>query len=312
MPPYSVTASQVGPYKLNERMASVLEVLESGPRIERFEIANVVHTSLVRAERGTILIGASEPTGSSTLVAVINRTDARTDADLFVGVPLAKLGTRFESSDWAADPRIAVTTAMASARFLTDDREVTAIAILADRAPPRPVPVDAQEGCMRPASERDRFGICLGGAPRQVEVDGERDELVIHTVEGKALATIHVPDVIFAAALRNPLDGRDDLVVVSRTDEPQQRSWNLVGFRLEGTRRITVVDPLPVYQLSTSQVRGIGVDLKDLELYLELDSKQEGIVVGGLLTTRANHKLRDVVSLLPVAVPRRTPSGEPK
>ena len=50
-------------------------------------------------------------------------------------------------------------------------------------------------------------------------------------------------------------------------------------------------------------MRWIGAELRDVELYLELASK-DSIEVGGLLTTRPNGKLRDVVVISPVVIAR--------
>ena len=38
-------------------------------------------------------------------------------------------------------------------------------------------------------------------------------------------------------------DARDELVVIARLDEPHQRTWSLVAYRLEGSRLVRTVDP---------------------------------------------------------------------
>src|SRR5439155_19768880 len=95
---------------------------------------------------------------------------------------------------------------------------------------------------------------------------------------------------------------------------PQQRTWTLVAFRAEGARIVRAVEPTPVYMLSASNARWIGTELRDLDLYLELASHSDSIEVGGLLTTKIGDRLRDIVVISPVPVPRhrvRAPPAEP-
>ncbi|HEU0034135.1 MAG TPA: hypothetical protein VFQ53_26085, partial [Kofleriaceae bacterium] len=89
LPPYGIDAAGIGPYKLRQRLAAILDQLPSGPRIERYEIPSVLHTSLIRAEDDHVLIGG-EPTAtvaSSTtaFVAVIDGDVARTESGVHVG-----------------------------------------------------------------------------------------------------------------------------------------------------------------------------------------------------------------------------------
>jgi hypothetical protein len=98
-------------------------------------------------------------------------------------------------------------------------------------------------------------------------------------------------------------DGRDELFAITRVDEPTVHTWSITGYRLDGSQ-VRVVDPYPVYHLTAANARWIGSDLGDLDLYLEVSSRADGIEVGGLLTTHVGDKLRDLLVLAPVQVPR--------
>src|SRR5512139_1284002 len=65
LPPYAIRSDGVGPYKLGEKLSELLEQLASGPRIELFEIAGVVHRNVIRAEDDTILIGGEQASTAS-------------------------------------------------------------------------------------------------------------------------------------------------------------------------------------------------------------------------------------------------------
>jgi hypothetical protein len=112
-----------------------------------------------------------------------------------------------------------------------------------------------------------------------------------------------VPNLVFAAPLR--VDARDELIAIARTDDASVRTWTLVAFSLDKKGLVKTVEPYVLYQLSNINARWIGADLRDVELYLELGSRTDAIEVGGLLTTRVGDKIRDVVVISPVLVPRR-------
>ena len=314
LPPYVITATEVGPYKLKQKIATLLDRLPKGPRMERFEIPNVLHTSLMRAEEGgTVLIGG-EPSGTTTFVAVISNSDvARTEQGVHVGATasqLEKLGPVIDDPDRAFDPRIVVPAGMPGARFLVADNRVAAIVILADVAPASVN--DAP--CPRPKSTETGFGACFAVGPRLVSY--ENDEIVIHTPEGERLDVIGVENLEFAAVLRNPIDGRDELVAIQRDDDLQTLRWRIAAWRYDGAKRRFAIDTTTLYTLTAAQTRWIGADLRDLDLYLELASRPDGIEVGGLLTTKgANGKIRDVIAILPATAARRhaakLPQGDP-
>ena len=114
--------------------------------------------------------------------------------------------------------------------------------------------------------------------PRLVRIDAQLD-----------LAPDAVPD--------RPQAGR---VVLSRDADREigEVDWDGPPYRLSAT-------PLyPPLTAATARL-SIGADLKDLELYLELSSRADTIEVGGLLTTRISDKIRDIVVISTVPVPRR-------
>ena len=115
---------------------------------------------------------------------------------------------------------------------------------------------------------------------------------------------LRAPGLVFAAPLRNASDGRDELVVVTRGDEPHRRTWTLWAYRLEAGRIVRAVDE-ELYTLAAMQSRWIGAELRDVDLYLELTGRPDAIEVGGLLTTRAGERVRDVALLSPKVVTRR-------
>ena len=135
------------------------------------------------------------------------------------------------------------------------------------------------------------------------------NELTVTAKDGH-VASAPARGLVFAAPLRT--DGRDELVAITRTDEPQARVWSLVAYRLEnGIKMVRSIEPTTLYQLTAASARWIGADLRDLDLYLELASHPDAIEVGGLLTTREGDKIRDIIVISPVPVARRRPKSVP-
>ncbi len=329
LPPHAIRSDGVGPYLLGKPIAALLEQLPSGPRIARFEIPGLLHESLIRAEDGTVLIGGepSSSTNTTTFIAVIGNQVASTESGVHVGSSreelLRALGPLVEQPDRAFDPRVAVPSGLRNSRILLDNGRVAAIVVIAEPKPAREPTADLA-ACPRPPTTTHAFGICLTGSGELVEVD--HDEITIRTpepertdgpddshrkAEARTLGTLRVANVVFAAPLRNTAEGRDELVVVARTDEPEQRTWSLSVYRSEAGRMIRVVDPSPLYALTSAQTRWIGADLQYVDLYLELAHRPDGIEVGGLLTTRNDNKIRDVVLISPVQVARKRGKSPP-
>ena len=173
MPPHAIRSEGVGPYKIGERISSLLAQLASGPRIARLEIPGLLHHSLIRAEEDSVLIGGESTTSltssTATFVAVVGGAEvARTEkGDIHVGSSRAELETALgpfaEDVDRAHDPRLVVPGGMRNARFLVERDRVSAIVITAE-TPRVDVPTGAE--CPRPASTERAIGACLLGPGR--------------------------------------------------------------------------------------------------------------------------------------------------
>jgi hypothetical protein len=313
LPPYAIRADGIGPYKLGEKLSDLLEQLASGPRLELFEIAGVVHRNVIRAEEDTILVGG-EQSSTASFVAVVGADVARTESGIHVGSTraelIAALGAPIDEPDRARDPRLVVPSSLPTIRAVIGDGHVTAIVVASATAGAAAAPARRATDCERPPSTAKAIGACLTAGGELLEIGS--DDVVIRTADGERTlaAPPKFPGLVFAAPLRNASEGRDELVVITRTDEAALRSWWITAFRFEGTRLVRTVDATQLYQLSTANARWIGADLHDVELYLELSSRPDGIDVGGLLTTpsvsrpQAATKIRDVVVISSAAVTR--------
>jgi hypothetical protein len=305
LPPYAIRADGVGPYKLGEKLSDLLEQLASGPRIAPFEIPGVVHLNLIRVEEDAILIGG-EQASTASLVAVVGSDVARVGG-LHVGSTreelVVELGPPLDDPARARDPRIVVPSASPTIRAVIDGDRVAAIVVASAPAVSR----TANE-CPRPASTDTAIGACLSPAGELIQING--DDIAIRAIEGeRTIATVpKLTGLVFAAPLRT-FDSKDELIAITRSDEAARRSWSIIGYRLEGARLVRTIDATPLYQLSTANARWIGADLRDIDLYLEVTARADGIEVGGLLTTRSASrgaaKIRDVVVIASTPVPHR-------
>lgn len=304
-PPYAIRGDGVGPYSLGEKLARLMSGLPSGPRIARIEIPGVVRTSVIRADEDAVLIGG-ETGGTATYIAVVGGSSiASTESNVHVGSTieeLAALGSPVAEPDRAYDPRLVVPTKLREVRFVVDQDRVAAIAVVAAPAPHRTA-AGPELDCRRAPATAKAFGSCLTAAGELVEVT--EDEVVVRPGEGdRPLATKKLANLLFAAPLRNP-EGRDELIAIARSDDGQQRTWSITGYRFEGGKLIAAVEPETLYQVTAAQARWIGAELRDVELYLELASRPDGIEVGGLLTTRSGSRVRDVAVIASRVVARR-------
>lgn len=305
LPPHPIRATSVGPYKLGERLSELLEQLPSGPRMVLFEVPGLLHRSLIRAEDDAVLIGG-EPQGTANFVAVVGSEVARTESNIHVGSTrdelVTALGPLVEEVDRAHDPRLVIPRAMKNARIILDDDRISAFAILADDA--LPSPTAGKNECPRPPATDRAFGACLSGTGELVTLVDNEISIRLPDAE-RAMAAFKVPNAVFAAPLRTG-DGRDELLIVTRTDDTQLRSWSLVAFRFDNGKIVRSVDPTPLYAVSAANARWIGAEVREIDLYLELANREDTIEVGGLLTTRPNAgPTRDVVVISTVSVPRR-------
>lgn len=313
LPPHAIRAEGVGPYKLGERVDQLLEQLPSAPRVALFDIPNLAHRSLIRAEDDTVLIGAPEPTGTASFVAVIGAEVARTESGIHVGSTRAEvlkaLGAPVDELGRGHDPRCVVPSGLHNLRVVFDGEQDASrvIALVLEHDAGRAA-LEAS-GCTRPtvtAGERRTFGACLTGSAAGDVVEVGDDELAIRAAEGeRPPLAFKLPNLVFAAPLRNPLDNRDELVAITRIDEPGQRTWYLTSYRIENGRLVRAIEPTIAYQLSAANARWIGVEVTGVDLYLELASRPDAIELSGLMTTRAAKQIRDVVTISTVVIPRR-------
>jgi hypothetical protein len=303
LPPYAIRADGVGPYKIGDKLSDLLERLPSGPRIALFEIPGVVHRNVIRAEDDTILIGG-EQASTASFVAVVDAEVARTESGIHVGSTrdetIAALGAPVEDPERARDPRLLVPGSMATMRAVVEGDRVAAIVVAAN-----PTTVQRASDCQRPAPRGRAIGACLTAAGELIEVGS--DDVVVRSADGeRTLAPpLRLSGLVFAAPLHSAAELRDELAVITRTEEAASRTWWLAAYRLEGSRLVRSVEATPLYQLSSTNARWIGAELRDIELYLELVARPEAIEVGGLLTTRATTKIRDVVVIAPASVVRK-------
>jgi len=305
LPPHQIRADGVGPYKLGERLDVLLGALPSGPRIATFDIrgdrGTVVHSNILHAEDEDAVVIGGEPGGVVSFVAVTGRKVASTSG-IHVGSTRDELtralGAPLVDVQRARDPRLVVPSGLRNARMILDEDHIAAIVVTTDSA------ASSRDGgdCTRPPAAADRFGTCLGTG-ELASIDG--DDITLRTPDGeKAIApTLRVPNLRFAVPLR--ADGHDELIAIARNDEANAKTWSLVAYGLDKNKLVKTIDPWPLYQLSTTNVRWIGTDLQNVDLYIELQSRPDAIEVGGLLTTRVGDKIRDVVVISPVLVPRR-------
>ncbi len=295
LPPHAIRAEGVGPYKLGATVTALLDELPSGPRITQFTLPGVIQRDILRAEEDAILIGA-EPQGKATFVSVIRSEIARTESGVHVGSTreevVKALGSPIEVPDRALDPRVVIPEKLPNARVVFEsDREnarVVAIVLVAEAERSK----DAKDGKeQKPSTE---------------VLPTSDDELTVVSRETKkpVAPSVRVPNLVYGAVLRNPSDGREDVVAIVKSTDPQSVTWSLVSYRLHEGKLVRFPEPKVLYPMTASNARWIGAEIEDLELYLELTSRADSIEVGGLLATRVAGNIRDIVVISPVSVPR--------
>ena len=304
-PPHAIRADGVGPYKLGEPAARLLDQLPSGPRITQFRIPDVVHRDILRAEEDAILIGA-EPQGRATFVAVVRPDIARTENGIHVGSSRGELvkalGPPLDDPDRAQDPHIVIASGLKNLHNLIENGAITAMVVAAED---RTKEIIGETACTRPKGDRDlqKFGACLTGAGEVVRYTS--DEIQVYAKDtDKLMDRKNVPGLVFAAAVRNSSDGRDDLVAVSRSVDSSSKSWSVAVFRVVDNKLAKLADQ-QVFQLTGVNARWIGANVHDVDIYVELVGRGDTIEVGGLLATRIGGKIRDIVVISPVTVSRR-------
>lgn len=299
LPPHAIRADGVGPFKLGLTLEQLGSQVLSGGRSAQVDLPNVTHLSVLHAEDDAIQVGG-EPLGRASFVAVVGPKIARTESGIQVGSTrdelLAALGPFASELDRIRDPRVVVPSRLRELRAVIENNRVVGLVIAASE------PTSKIEGCVRPADSEKRFGACLTGEPGLVAFDN--DELQMRSADDKRLIDrAKLANAVFVGPVRAG-DGRDELVAITRTQDPQVRTWSLVTFRFEGGHLLRMPDA-PVYQLTATNARWIGSSLSDLDLELEVSNHGDMFEVGGLLTHRSGSQLRDLLVLSPVQIPRR-------
>jgi hypothetical protein len=308
LPPHAIRADGVGPYKLGLTLERLGTLIPSGGRNAQVDIQGVVHLSVLHAEEDAILIGG-EPLGRATFVAVVGSQIARTETGVQVGSTrdelIHALGPPSVELDRARDPHVIVPSNLRELHAVMDDGDrVVGIVVAASDSPSKP---DVSGGCVRPTGDDKKFGACVTGAPEFASLDN--DELVVRAADGdKILAKLPLPNAVFLGPVRAS-DGRDELIAILHTEAAQARTWWLVALRWDTNRLVRVGEPYPVYKLTATNARWIGSALQDLDLALEVVNRGDTFEVGGLLTRRSGDKLRDLLVLSPVQVPRKRPKS---
>ncbi|MEZ4359503.1 MAG: hypothetical protein R3B48_04930 [Kofleriaceae bacterium] len=336
LPPYAISNTGVGPYHLGTSLANVLYELPSGPRMALLDVPGLLKQNVIRAEDDGVLISGAV-LGDASVIAVVSAEVARTESGISVGASRATVEPELgepRDVDVARDPRLLVPARLPAARLVMREDEVVAVVLRAPgrgRGYGRAEPVDA--GAAAPAQPRtvgdarDKPGrdkgaprcpparpledapgtwraACFSAAGEILRVDGE--ELSVRSgADGKErlLAQLRVRGLVFAAPLRANED-RDELVVVSQAVLPAERTWTVALYRLEAGRLVRVAEQA-AYKLNADGARWIGVSLDEVELLLEVSSREDAALVGGLLVTRVAERIRDVVALREVDVLRR-------
>jgi hypothetical protein len=317
LPPHLISAAGVGPYHVGDRLNDLMQELPSGPRMEAFELPGVsggapmLHRTLLRAEENNSVLIGGEPGSVASFVSVLDEQVARTETGLHVGstrAEVAKVGPAVPDLDHARDRRLVQQRGL---RFFfdseRDDARVAAIVVATDSSA-KDKPAHDQTECQRPAPSDTAFGACLSAAGELVTVAS--GELTVRAPDSdKVIAhTTLLSNVQFVAPLRT--EGRDEIVVVRRTDDGQLRTWSAYALKLDGTKLVVSIEPQTLYQVSAANARWIGAELKDVDLVLELTATRDAIEVGGLLTTRADPPdaqapWRDVVVISPAPPMKR-------
>jgi hypothetical protein len=313
LPPHAIRAEGVGPYKLGASAAEILDQLPSGPRIRQFTLPGIVHRDMLRSEDDAILIG-TEPQGKAQFVAVVRGEIARTEAGIQVGSTREELerllGAPVEEYERARDPRVVVPSKLDNAHVVVEGERIAAI-VLTPPVERAKDPAATAHTCTRPPSDRAKriFGACLTASGEQVRAGD--DELSVVGKDAEKPVRIPVPGLVYAAALRNPTDGRDDVVAITRTDDGQARTWFLTYYRLLDGKLMRMIEPATLYQITAANARWIGAELDSVDVLIELVSKPDAIEVGGLLTTRVGDNIQDIVVISPVHVRRRRVKAAP-
>jgi hypothetical protein len=236
LPPHAIRSDGVGPYQLGQSVAVQLAELPSGPRLTLLDIPGVVHSNVMRAESGSILVGGG-PTGLTEFVAVVAAEVARTESGLAVGaaLPLVQKEMPFaQDRNHARDFRLKQVQEQSALKLVFDESKILrAFAVTSPSRSLVPVvasgcevaqriggsktvgnPAVAINGTDKSKSFIGEQAACLSSAGETLQWNNE--EFVIRSNEaGRVALSQKVRGLQWAAPLSN--GEHDDIVAVART-----------------------------------------------------------------------------------------------
>jgi hypothetical protein len=321
LPPHAVRSDGIGPYRLGASLATQLDELPSGPRLTLLDIPGVVHSNLIRAEQGGVLVGG-DPMGPTTFVAVVAADVARTEAGLAVGATRSqadiagKLAPPVRTE--ARDPRLSILADNRAMRLVFDNGDVLRAMVVmrslsAPSAPVGAAPTDAVPVaatgflCMPVAAPNVEGAECTTPNGEIIRIKG--DELSLRAADAaKAPSIVRLRGLVWFAPI--DVDGREALIVVSRNDSTGKKTWSLTALRPEQGKWLRIADQ-NLFSISTENARWIGGDVANIDTLIEVSASSEGLSIGGIMIMVAAERIRDLVPLLPITVRLRTPGKVP-
>jgi hypothetical protein len=346
LPPHAIRADGVGPYRVGRPLDEVLADLPLG--LITLDIPGVVATSVVRAEDGGVLIDGESP-GDANFVAVVRPDVARTESGIMVGSTKADLeaalGPALVDRRRPRDPRLWIGRAMPTARFLVEHDRVAAVMITrsgakvtgtlatdagapasagaAQDAGAAPSDASAPIDCGAPpiAAAVDAAAVKAGAPVTATAWCAGDDTALVAVASGDAIAligpgaderphrsgTIDAPGVVFVTAIAD--DDRDDLAVVTERGG-DARVLSLTVYRWENGHAMRVAEQ-DLYRLTAASARWIGGRMEDIELLVELESRGDDVLAGGVMVSRIGGEIHDVAPLVPMTVARREREAPP-
>ena len=141
-------------------------------------------------------------------------------------------------------------------------------------------------------------------ADQIVLVGGDPDKL-------RRIATSSVPsDLTFAAALDIDRDGRDEIVLVSRSVQDDEYVAKIELLRVEAGRLVRAASS-DVYRITSSAAAANGAELSEIDLLIEVEARASKLIVSGLYVHRVAKRPRTLAPLIEVRVPVSRPRTNP-
>jgi len=335
VPPHAIRADGVGPYLLGTPLDDVLDLRAHGPQVVVFEIEDAFDVSLIKAENGTLLIGAERASGVS-YVAVLERAIARTEDGVGVGSTRAEveaaLGKPLAGAQRLRDPRLEVFTKLPNTRFVIDGDKVSAVVVGLDgrprprRPPAEPVPAapappgpapepppaprcEALEATPEAAGAAARLEgtdvrvltACLAPTEPMLIVSGDERVAAVggESTKLRRIDQQLAPGLLFAGPIDIDRDGRDEVAVVARRTDGDGRSWVVDIYRLEQGKLVPRMPRKVLYTIGQRSAELVGARLDDIDLLVELWIDGEFVRSRGLFVHRGSQAPRNVVPLRP-------------